>query len=114
MSGFANSGTADRVVQWLAAEQAARPLWSEGHRHACEVGHVVALEFEARAAYLATVLKKRGAEAHLRLANDVADALNAGVRRQARRDADAMVSALGLDLAPVPDGIDAQAEPGLI
>lgn len=102
------TSTADRVAQWLAAEQAARPLWSEDRRHACEVGHVVALDFEARAAYLATVLKKRGAEAHTRLACDVTDALNAGVRRQARRDADAMVSALGL--APVPGDLDPAAD----
>lgn len=93
MTGFGNSGTADRVLQWLADEQAARPTWREDFRHACEVRHVVTLEFDARAAYLATVLKKRGAEAHTRLACDVTDALNAGARRQARCDADAMVSA---------------------
>lgn len=49
--------------------------WSEEHRHACEVRHVLAMREPAlRREYLEGVAKRRGAEAAERLRADVLEA----------------------------------------
>lgn len=51
------------------------PTWTEAHRHACEVRHVLALPSRGhRAAYLEAVAAKRGQPAADRLRADVQSA----------------------------------------